>query len=181
MARRSVFVSLLALLLVMMSVSVADAKPKGTDRPFKGEVAGDSFFLLDNPLGCPGPEAPIDPGYGITTRTVAEGRASHMGRVVAHFEHCPLLDGRLVNGTVTIEAANGDELHGSYSGFSTAVPVPIGDPVFVTNYVTWDPVNSTGRFSGATGTAQSDGVLSFLGFGVPSWPITITWQGALSY
>jgi hypothetical protein len=179
MAKRFALVSVMALLLAMLSMSVADAKPKGTDRPFKGEVAGDSFFFLDNPNECPGP---AEGGFGFTTITEAEGRASHMGRVVGHFEHCPLLNGDIVNGTVILEAANGDELHGSYSGTSTTpLPPNIGDPVFATLTVTWDPDNSTGRFAGATGTAQSDAVLSFQGLMAPSWPITITWQGALSY
>lgn len=178
MARRSALVGLLALLLAMMSMSAAAAKPNGTDRPFKGEVVGDAFFVVENPLDCPGPE---EGGFGITTITEAEGTASHMGRVVAHFEHCPLLDGGIVDGTVVLEAANGDELHGHYAGTSTPPPDTIGDPVFVTLSVAWDPVNSTGRFVGATGTAQSHAVLSFQGFEAPSWPITITWQGALSY
>lgn len=177
MTKRLALVTVLALVLAMLSMSVADAKPKGTDRPFKGEVAGTAFFVPENPLGCPGP---MEGGFGITTITEATGKASHMGRVVAHFEHCPLLDGSIVDGTVIITAANGDELHGEYFGISTPPPDTIGDPVFVTTTVTMDPVNSTGRFAGATGTSQSEAVLSYQGFGVP-WPITINWQGLLSY
>ncbi len=82
---------------------------------------------------------------------------------------------------MVVEAANGDELHGHYSGISTPPPGTIGDPVFVALSVEWDPLNSTGRFAGATGAAHSDAVLSFQGFPAPSWPITIMWQGALSY
>jgi hypothetical protein len=167
----------LVLLLVMVTTSTAAAGPNGTDRPFKGEAVGEATFLLDNPLGCAIP--PV--GFGITTATDAYGTASHLGYMSLHSDHCPLLDGSLSEGKMVFIAANGDELHSSYTGEATPVPPNIGDPIFVTTYISFDPVASTGRFAGATGEAVLHGELVFEGFDDTAWPWWATWEGTVSY
>jgi hypothetical protein len=175
MARRLGILGIV-LLLVLLVMSVAAAKPKGTDRPFKGTVAGEAIFDLDNSKGCPG-----DPvGFGITTMTDAEGNASHMGRVAMEAAHCPLLNGDLDAGVMVIVAANGDELHADYFGTATPIPPNIGDLIYTTTYLTFDPAASTGRFAGATGTAVFSAEVEFQGFGDVTWPISGSWTGTLS-
>ncbi len=176
MARRYGTIGLV-LLLMLTAMSAAAAGPKGIDRPFKGNVAGEATFLLDNPLACPGP--PV--GFGITTRTDAEGTASHLGLVTQRAAHCPLFNNQLIMGKAVFEAANGDELHADYVGTATPVPPNIGDPIFSTAIMTFDPVESTGRFAGATGSAVFEAELVFEGFADPAWPLVATLQGVLSY
>ncbi len=167
----------LVLMLMVAATSAAAAGPKGIDRPFKGNVTGEATFLLDNPFGCPGP--PV--GFGITTRTDAEGTASHLGLVTLRASHCPLLNNQLIMGHAVFEAANGDELHADYVGTATPVPPNIGDPIFSTSVMTVDPIESTGRFAGATGSVTFEAELVFEGFADPAWPVVATWQGVLSY
>lgn len=168
----------LALLLAIASAAPAAAGPKGTDRPFKGEAVGEATFLLDNPLGCPGP---AEGGFGITTATDAEGTASHLGRMTLRAAHCPLLDGGLVEGTMVFVAANGDELHGTYAGTASPLPPNIGDLIFATSEISFDPDASTGRFAGATGDIVFNAEIVFEGPPDPSWPFSVTWEGTVSY
>ena len=170
---------LVALLLLLLAVTpTAAAGPKGTDRPFKGWATGEATFLLDNPLGCPGEPAG---GFGITTATDATGEASHLGRMSLHADHCPLLNGDIVEGTMILVAANGDELHTTYEGTAGLLPPNIGDPIYVTAYMTVDPAASTGRFAGAEGEIVLHAELVFEGIGDPAWPWVASWTGTLSY
>ncbi len=167
----------LVLIMVLAAMSAAAAGPKGTERPFKGNNAGEATFLLDNPRGCPGP--PV--GFGITTRTDTEGTASHLGLITYRSWHCPLFSNELIMGKAVFEAANGDELHADYVGTATPVPPNIGDPIFATSFMTFDPIESTGRFEGATGTAVFEAEVVFEGFADPAWPLVATWHGTVSY
>jgi len=170
---------LVALMLLLLAVTpTAGAGPKGTERPFKGWATGEATFLLENPLGCPAEPAG---GFGITTATDAWGNASHLGNMSLHGDHCPLLDGGIIEGTMVFFAANGDELHTTYEGAATLLPPNIGDPIYVTVYMTVDPAASTGRFVGAEGEIVLDAELVFEGIGDPAWPWAATWTGTLSY
>jgi hypothetical protein len=93
--------------------------------------------------------------------------------------HCPLLDGRNVNGRMTLVAANGDELHLTYEAVSDPAGIPAPGTVIT---VTSDNVivGGTGRFANATGEAQGTAVVTFTGLGTP-WPFTMTWDGTISY
>ena len=64
---------------------------------------------------------------------------------------------------------------------ATPLPPNIGDPIYVTTYVTVDPAASTGRFAGAEGEIVLHAELVFEGMGDPAWPWTATWTGTLSY
>ena len=170
---------LVALLLLLLAVTpTAAAGPKGTDRPFKGSATGEATFLLDNPLGCPGEPAG---GFGITTATDATGNASHLGRMSLAADHCPLLAGGIIDGTMVFVAANGDELHTTYAGEASPLPPNIGDPIYVTVNMTVDPAASTGRFAGAEGEIVLHAELVFEGIGDPAWPWVASWTGTLSY
>lgn len=175
--RRLLFAGLV-LALAMAMMAPAGAGPDGTDRPFKGTANGQTLFRIDNPLGCPGEEAG---GFGITSTATLYGNASHLGRVRVDVAHCPLFDGSLTQGKLVLYAANGDELHGSYTGISTPLPDELFEPVFATFYISFDPDMSTGRFAGATGDAVLSAELVFEGLPDLNWPITANWSGRLSY
>ena len=171
---------LVALLLLLLAVTpTAAAGPKGTDRPFKGWATGEATFLLDNPLGCPGEPAG---GFGITTATDATGNASHLGRTSLHADHCPLLDGGIVDGTMIFVAANGDELHTAYEGTASLLPPDLGDPIYVTVDMTVDPATaSTGRFAGAEGEIVPHAELVFEGIRGSRVACAASCTGSLSY
>jgi hypothetical protein len=101
------------------------ASAQAVDVPFTGTITGVAAFDIANPMGCV---------LGFTAVTDASGTASHIGLTAFHSEHCVLVGpggGQLVGGVLVLTAANGDELHGTYTGSFGAFP-PIGDPIVVT-------------------------------------------------
>jgi hypothetical protein len=170
-------VLVLVVFLVLLGVMpVATAKRNGTDRPFTGTVVGEASFDLANSKGCPAP--PV--GFGITTFTDAYGTARHMGEVGFHAVHCPLIvDGAIVDGSLTIVAANGDELYGTYSGSTEPIPATVGEVFLATIDIAFE--GGTGRFAGASGTATLTAAITFEGFGELAWPWAATWTGLISY
>jgi hypothetical protein len=141
------------------------------DVPFSGTLTGEAAYI-PNPRNC---------DIGFTTVTDAQGTASHLGRTIFHSEHCivPTPDGgQIVGGVLVLTAANGDELHGTYTGSFGAFP-PIGEPIVVTG--TWIFSGGTGRFANASGTAQMSAKVIWEGMGDPSNPGRWEWSGALRY
>ena len=98
-----------------------------------------------------------------------------------HADHCPLLDGGIIEGTMIFVAANGDELHTTYEGTASLLPPNIGDPIYVTVNMTVDSAASTGRFAGAEGEIVLHAELVFEGLEDPAWPWVASWTGTLSY
>lgn len=120
------YVLLIALVLVGLSVSIAQA----VERPFHLEETGQAVFA---------------PGGTVTT--VGTGQATHLGRFVL-FRTAALYNPSgtafKVDGEVTIVAANGDQLYASIEGtFDTAT----GQGTLI---YAW--TGGTGRFQNATGT-----------------------------
>ena len=166
-----------ALALLMLTVVPAAAGPKGTDRPFKADLAGVIEFEFNTDCGSPAP--PL-----VTTES--SGTATHMGRVEANWEHCagPRTGGGITNGELTMIAANGDELVLVY-GVDGPTPT---DP---TNSFEMDVESGTGRFADAQGilTVTFEVTPQFtcsppnpgcLDFGTP-WPWSGTLEGMISY
>jgi hypothetical protein len=140
--------------------------------PFSGTLTGEAAYDLGNPKSC---------AIGFTVVTDARGTASHLGRTTFHSEHCivPTPDGgQIVGGVLVLTAANGDELHGTYTGSFGAFP-PIGDPVVVTG--TWVVSGGTGLFENASGTAEMRAQVIWEGVGDPSNPGRWEWSGTLRY
>lgn len=156
--------------LTAFAVTSAAADTGGTDRPFAGTLAGSAIAVPD--LSCPFPP-------GVRTHPEASGVASHLGLVSMTSSHCPLLDGRSVDGHMTLVAANGDELYMTYEGVSDPVGIPAPGTVitFTSDNVI---VGGTGRFANATGEAHGTALVIFTGLGSP-WPFTMTWGGTISY
>jgi hypothetical protein len=168
--RKLLGVAVLLAALMALGVAAAAADSGGTDRPFTGTLAGSATFPLD----------PSCPPVGRRTLSEGTGRASHLGLVSMTSSHCTPPGNELGPGQMTLVAANGDELHMTYTGTSTGPPFPaVGGafPVYTHSAV----VGGTGRFSDATGEADFTAHVTFAGFGVPVWPITWTWDGTLSY
>jgi hypothetical protein len=160
----------LVLLAALMGfgVAAAAAETGGTDRPFTGTIAGSATFSPD----------PTCPFTGLRTLSQASGTASHLGRVTMVSEHCTPPADAITGGHMTFVAANGDELHMTYSG--TAGPFPsLGGVIVVHSHNV--VVGGTGRFAGATGEAHVTALVTFAGLGVPVWPATWTWDGTISY
>lgn len=113
---------------------------------------------------------------GFTTITDARGTASHLGVTSMHSEHC-VTEANEFAGSLVLTAANGDEVHGTYSGDAT-VPGQIGDEIHVTATAVF--AGGTGRFVHASGNANVTATLKFEGFDDPSWPIRWGCGGWLS-
>jgi hypothetical protein len=161
-----------AVLLVAPAVHAQD----GTDRPFKAKLTGAATWDWpgDWPSGC----------MVATTVTHATGQATHLGLTVLLSTHCPAQPTYADDGRLTLTAADGDMLYGTYDYVpGPAAPTP----------VTW--TGGTGRFEGASGSA----VMTFrvvqqfipgcnpvpnpfpcYDFSVP-WPWFGTLEGTISY
>jgi hypothetical protein len=139
--------------------------------PFSGVVTGEAAFDFANPRGCPS---------AFTTITDAKGTASHLGVTVFHSDHCVSMDnGAIVGGVLVLTAANGDEIHATYTGSSGAIPTQIGDPISVTGAIQFE--GGTGRFLNASGTAVLTAEVTFEGFGDLSWAGRWEWKGSIRY
>ena len=107
--------------------------------PFKGTLDGRHAS-----------RTPLAPPF-VFDRFEAEGQATGLGQFALIIEATVNFGARPVTGvgTYTFTAANGDRLVADHTGFSALVEPGI---VFITEHAVIDPVRSTGRFAGATGT-----------------------------
>ncbi|MCX6546126.1 MAG: hypothetical protein NTV05_17160 [Acidobacteria bacterium] len=118
------------------------------------------------------PEGPY--GFGTINAT---GNALHMGNIDIRTEQClnvvtGVIDGKLI----VLTAANGDELHGTFTGESASAG-GIGT-VFKTTF-TLVFNGGTGRFENATGTAEVTGVVT--NAASYPWPGRWEWTGTIRY
>ncbi len=139
-----------------------------SERPFIGGTKGEASFDLSNPKGC---------AAGFTTVTEATGTATHLGLTTLHSEHCVTPTGGM-EGTMVFTGANGDEIHATYSGNSTA-PGAIGEPIQVMATVVI--AGGTGRFVNASGQADLTATIIFAGFDKLTWPGEWDWKGQISF
>lgn len=151
---------------------------KAVDVPFSGVVTGTLRFDLANPQGCAA--TPLTGGEGATGLSNATGTASHMGTVTYHTEQCLIphqgAPTEIVGKLLVLTAANGDEIHGTFSGETRMDPV-LNVPVV---NATFGFSGGTGRFEHASGTAQMAAVLTptaTVGFYTGRWE----WAGSIRY
>lgn len=114
----------------------------------------------------------------------SSGTAAHLGSVSVLQSHCTQIDifttpnpATVVDGRMTISAADGDELWLTYSGGfiftpTTAVDVGISD----ITYTSMTIIGGTGRFDGATGALTGTAVDNF-----PAGPHTASFTGWIVY
>jgi hypothetical protein len=133
MKRRICLLVLFASVLLILTPQISLAEKKGTNRPLSGSLVGYAQLFADEDSVCwPGPTA-------ITTAT---GNLSHLGLVAAHFSHCPTGENPgnpITNGHLTLIAANGDQLFGTYADEDSLPPFLI------------QITGGTGRFKNAEG------------------------------
>jgi hypothetical protein len=164
MFRRPWAVLIATLLLVLAGAMPAAAGPHGTDRPFRAAASGQFTFDFSNPRQCPAP---------FTGVAEAVGRATHLGVVQVIGTHCEG-DGVSYDGRMTLTAANGDTITGTYVTHWVITP----PTVHVTGWLSID--GGTGRFSGATGRVWQDHVITMTS-GVPPWPLAMTFTGRIAF
>jgi hypothetical protein len=176
MKRRSAL-AIAAAVVGLLVVPMLAAGLSGTDRPFRAVLTGAAHWEWPGawPSGC----------TMVTTVTEATGQATHLGRVVATMSHCPAEADHVLDGWMTITAANGDTLIGryDYDPYSTSLSFP----------VSW--AGGTGRFAGAAGSVAGSFTVTpqFIAgcnpdpdpfacydFSVP-WPWSATMSGTISY
>ena len=152
-----------------LSSGTAAAKLSKPDVPFSGVVAGEVAFDK-NPRPC---------SAGFTAITAAKGPASHLGLTSWHSEHCLEKGSDIVGGVLVLTAANGDEVHATYTGKAGNFPAQIGGSIAVTGTIVFS--GGTGRFKNASGTAELRASVVFEGMLDPSWAGRWEWKGTIRY
>ena len=131
------------LLLAVFTLLCLAGPVMAKDVPFKGTVSGG--FTSTPPVAC-----------NSTVTISAGGQATHLGNYTWESTHnvnvcsSPFV---VTGGSVTLTAANGDQLYGTYTGtshFIDATPVLAFD-------ITITITGGTGRFENATGTIEVTG------------------------
>lgn len=139
---------------------------KGQDVPFSGAVTG-QLQMSANLARC---SAPLR--FGVSD---AIGNALHMGNMTYHTEQCVNpTNGQITAGVLVLTAANGDEIHGTFSGQAQSAE---GESHVLADFVF---TGGTGRFEHATGEAEMTAVLD-VHLGVPPYPGRWAWTGAIRY
>lgn len=172
MRRRSLGVLLAVGMLVLASVSGASAASGGSDRPWTGHASGQTWFDLANPKGC---------DAGITTMATEPARSSHLGAAYIITSHCPTGDpsDNFTDSDLTLYAANGDALFGTYVGTIDEFSGVLGEKLHFTLHLT--VTGGEGRFEDATGHATMHGYAVFEGYDDYSWAWGLSWNGTLDY
>jgi hypothetical protein len=104
-----------AVVAVLLAATPATANP-GADQERPQRIVWNGSFEMfgEEPSWCPEGFVPV--------HIVGTGTASHMGAVGVETWHCSNLDsGEFMLGVEVTTAANGDELHGTYSGQLTPI------------------------------------------------------------
>jgi hypothetical protein len=160
-------VALGAALCLAFAAPVAAADPV---RPFGGHDRVVDTFIA--PTTCP---------EGALWRYAATGTGVflHLGKSAVEVTHCTFVDfasgtGTFGPGTITMTAANGDELHLVHSGTFSLVMTPEG--LTSAFDMTWVVVGGTGRFAGAAGSGTTHG-WSLLSTGITA----ATYAGEIAY
>ena len=159
--------ALVAVLCMAFAAPTAAADPS---RPFGGhDRVADT---MSPPTTCPD-------GAQWRYTGIGTGRFLHLGAVSVVVTHCTVVDfasgtGTFGPGTITMTAANGDELHLVHRGAFRIVMGPDG-PSSVFD-MTWVVGGGTGRFAGATGSGTTHGS-SLLSTGITA----ASYEGTIAY
>jgi len=155
---RRFFVVACLVVLVSFPATIASAKP------FKATLTGNA-----NLSPTPDPTVFRNDETGV-------GNATHLGKFIwtdieyADFDEIP--GGISVVATFTMTAANGDKVLGTF----TSVGV-FADAVTLVIHGTYQVVDGTGRFAGASGTGDIDAIALL----APGLPFSGTLKGTLNY
>ena len=154
LATQPIKILVLTILMVGLMASVAapaEAKSKGTDRPFKGKATGESTvpIVVDS-----GPTFVMFETEGSGTFN-----ATHMGKGTYSGTSTQLWTGGncgVVAGSITLTAANGDTVEGVIGDGSVVCEVAPNDLSTYESELNINIVGGTGRFEGASGSFVSN-------------------------
>jgi len=156
--------SAIALGLAVALAASSGAAASAEELPFKAKVMGNALLLPTN-----------DPCV-MSNEATGSGNATHVGRFAwatqESVDFCTVPGGVAVSGSFTLTAADGDQLQGSFTAVGqfdeTGTLIIDGD---------YEIVGGSGRFTGATGSGDTEVVASFL----PGLPFAGTLSGTVSY
>jgi len=162
-----------------LQIAASHGQP-AKERVFRGEGAAVTT-RQDFAPGFPAARSTFDGRCSVPSDWVIEfsgtARITHLGKSVSVFEHCSQADFSTgiftyQDGVITITAANGDELWGTYgngtAGFVSPTAVAWQDDFVLTG--------GTGRFAGASGSGVDRGT-SHMDTGITEWEM----DGVLVY
>jgi hypothetical protein len=177
--RRLLLLSLTTLLVVAFATPVSAKQAEPKELPFVGELHGRLIGFGEVPEGrCD--DSPDGKVAWAVTSFEGWGTVTHLGRTYVYAEHCSYSldgtpetgDGTYGEGELTIVAANGDILRGTYADGVSLTPPPVVDFQDLFTFVD----GGTGRFAIASGGGIEFGVAD-LGDGSASWRM----EGVISY
>jgi hypothetical protein len=182
--RKLMLLALVVLLLMGLVLAAPVAANKGNpdhEVPFKGAFSGVLLGFNQDPEYIA--ERCFDRPAWAVTSFEGSGRVTHLGKTHVVAEHCSYLsgeplepDGTYGEGVLTLTAANGDVLKGTYtSGISTSGPPVIG---FMDDFTFVD--GGTGRFAHASGGGVEEGFVDAT-FGLEDAPTVWMMKGDISY
>lgn len=166
MFRRSVAAAFTAVLLILGLTTPALGARGGTDRPFRATATGQFHYDTTDPRGC------TDVDFPYTAVVAAAGQATHLGAFTLSGTHCESWL-HSYDGLMTLKAANGDELTGTYE----TTWVFVDGQVEVSGWLTVD--GGTGRFAHATGSLWQHHVITPQAS--EPWPVQMSFTGTISY
>ena len=177
--RRLLLLSLTTLLVVAFATPVSAEQAEPKELPFAGELHGRLIGFGEVPEGrCD--ESPDGKVAWALTSVEGWGTVTRLGWAYVYAEHCSYSldgtpetgDGTYGEGELTIVAANGDILRGTYADGVSLTPPPVVDFQDLFTFVD----GGTGRFAIASGGGIEFGVAD-LGDGSASWRM----EGVISY
>jgi hypothetical protein len=137
--------------------------------PMHADLTGTAWLDFGNPLGCT-----VQP---FTVLAQATGTWSHMGLIEMNSRHCITgvnsQGAPLFAGTAVYRAANGDELHTSYTGTMSVGPIAEMEGGFLIT-------GGTGRFADASGRGEWTGEVTMNSPAGP-WPTVWHKNGQIVY
>ena len=161
-----------SMLLVLAFAVPANADPGS--RPFRGSVSGEASFVPVSLTMCPAGGVFFG---GLQTVSSASGMVSHLGRTAMASRHCTPSGDAITGGSMTLTAANGDQVDITYTGVAP-FPIPGVTEVIIV-HIDFQIVGGSGRFDGATGGGEMTAYVVFQGFADPSWPARWVWSGTI--
>jgi hypothetical protein len=172
--KKSLMLSVLFMAVVMSASAASPDSKRTVTVPRAVSGALESFFsFLPKDYDADG----LGP-WDLVTISDAIGVVDHLGVTVMHTEQRPWADGSATDGQVTITAANGDEIHGTYVGVTLPAPEPghlIGKATFIID-------GGTGRFAHASGEIEATAFITMGTIGYYElWPATWVLDGTIDY
>ena len=170
------FVAILALVVGTASPAGATNGMPEKEVPFSAVITSTDFGFNTDPDAVAARCGGVARAFAVTT-TKAVGIATHLGRIDLVADHCSYLDesgnpGPYTKGELSISAANGDVLLGTYTDGMSLTPPPLIEFVDVFTFVD----GGTGRFIEASGGGVEVGI-----FNMAKGEIALRMEGVIAF